>query len=194
MVHADTHVDTFTRPRDPDTSVAPTRRSGCIRGSRPSMLSPTSGGWGTRRPDVSGNVIESPELPITHEWRGPGQISCGDTQRAGVGSGLVFGRDGTGVQGRRSGGRTWWFRGRSVNAYGHTPPRMGALRQAYATPHTLSEDATRNHGRVGYQINRESPNTKMVRRSCNVAVSGPLAQSGHRVHSLTFRPALMVPR
>ena len=146
-----------------------------------------SGGWGTRRPAMSGN-----ELPMTQEWRGPGQTSCGDTQRAGVGSGLVFGRDGTGVQGRRSGGRTWWFRGRSVNAYGHTPPRMGALRQADATPHTLHEDATRNHGRVGYQINRESPNTKMVRRSANVAVSGPLAQSGHRVHNLTFRPALLV--
>ena len=58
-----------------------------------------SGGWGTRRPDVSGN-----ELPMTQEWRGPGQISCGDTQRAVVGSGLVFGRDGTGVQGRLSGG------------------------------------------------------------------------------------------
>ena len=130
------------------------------------------GGWGTRRPDVSGN-----ELPMTQEWRGPGQISCGDTQRAVVGSGLVFGRDGTGVKGRRPGGRT---------------PRMGALRQAYTTPHTLSEDATRNHWRVGYQINRESPNTKMVRRSGNVAVSGPLAESGHRVHNMTFRPALLV--
>ena len=160
--------------------------------SRGEYAGTRSGGWGTRRPDVSGNGIEFPELPMTQEWRGPGQTSCGDTQRAGVGSGLVFGRDGTGVQGRRSGGRTWWLRGRSVNAYGHTPPRMGALRQADATPHTLHEDATRNHGRVGYQINRESPNTKMVRRSANVAVSGPLAQSGHRVHNLTFRPALLV--
>ena len=33
-----------------------------------------SGGCGTRRPDVSGNVIASPELPVTHEWRGPRQI------------------------------------------------------------------------------------------------------------------------
>ena len=69
---------------------------------------------------------------------------------------------------------------------------MGARRQAYTTPHTLSEDATRNHWRVGHQINRESPNTKMVRRSGNVAVSGPLAESGHRVHNMTFRPALLV--
>ena len=122
-----------------------------------------SGGWGTRRPDVSGN-----ELPMTQEWRGPGQISCGDTQRAVVGSGLVFGRDGTGVKGRRPGERT---------------PRMGAPRQAYTTPHTISEDATRTHGGARYQINRESSNTKMVRRSGNVTVSGLLAQSGHRVQS-----------
>ena len=145
MVHADTHVDTFTRPRDPDTSVAPTRRSGCIRGSRPSMLSPTSGGWGTKRPDVSGNVIESPELPITHEWRGPGQIACGDTQRAGVGSGLMFGRDGTGVQGRQSGREDMVVtRTLGQRVRPHAAPD-GAPRQAYTTPHTQSEDATRNH-------------------------------------------------
>ena len=61
------------------------------------------------------------------------------------------------------GKRTWWFRGRSVNAYGHTPPRMGAPRQPYTTPHTISEGATRTHGGARYQINRESSNTKMVR-------------------------------
>ncbi len=163
--------------------MAPTRRSGSVRGSRPSMLSPTSGGWGTRRPDV---------LPMTQEWRGPGQISCGDTQRAAVGSGLVFGRDGTGVQGRQSGGEDMVVtRTLGQRVRPHAAPD-GAPRQAYTTPHTQSEDATRNHGRVGYQINRESPNTKMVRRSGNVAVSGPLAESGHRVHNLTFRPALLV--
>ena len=54
-------------------------------------------GSATRRPDVSRN-----ELPMTQEWQGPGQISGGSTQRAGVGSGLVFGRDCTGVQGRLS--------------------------------------------------------------------------------------------
>ena len=53
--------------------------------------------FATRRPDVSRN-----ELPMTQEWQGPGQISGGSTQRAGVGSGLVFGRDCTGVHGRLS--------------------------------------------------------------------------------------------
>ena len=54
-------------------------------------------GSATRRPDVSRN-----ELPMTQEWQGLGQISGGSTQRAGVGSGLVFGRDCTGVHGRLS--------------------------------------------------------------------------------------------
>ena len=54
-------------------------------------------GSATRRPDVSRN-----ELPMTQEWQGPGQISGGSTQRAGVGSGLVFGRDCTAVHGRLS--------------------------------------------------------------------------------------------
>ena len=54
-------------------------------------------GSATRRPDVSRN-----ELPMTQEWQGPGQISGGSTQRAGVGSGLVFGRDCTRVHGRLS--------------------------------------------------------------------------------------------
>ena len=104
-------------------------------------------GSATRRPDVSRN-----ELPMTQEWQGPGQISGGSTQRAGVGSGLVFGRDCTGVWSPRTfvGGRTWWFQRRSVNACGHTPHPMGAIRRVYTTPHTLTEDATRNHGRVRY--------------------------------------------
>ena len=54
-------------------------------------------GSATRRPDVSRN-----ELPMTQEWQGPGQISGGSTQRAGVGSGLVFGRDCRRVHGRLS--------------------------------------------------------------------------------------------
>ena len=133
---------------------------------------------------MSGNVIESPELPMTHEWRGPGQISCGDTQRAGVGA-ADWCSGGMAQESRdvSQGKRTWWFRGRSVNAYGHTPPRMGAPRQPYTTPHTISEGATRTHGGARYQINRESSNTKMVRRPGNVTVSRLLAQSGHRVRS-----------
>ena len=37
-----------------------------------------------------------------------------------------------------------------------------------------------------YQINRDSSNTRMVRRSGNITVSRPLAQSGHRKYCLTF--------
>ena len=60
------------------------------------------------------------ELPMTQEWQGPGQISGGSTQRAGVGSGLVFGRDGTGVQGRLSVGGHGGSKGaRSTRAATH---------------------------------------------------------------------------
>ena len=82
---------------------------------------------------MSGN-----ELPMTQEWRGPGQISCGDTQRAVVGSGLVFGRDGTGVQGRQSGGedmvvpRTLGQRVRPHAAPDGCPPAT-----IYDTPHHI---------------------------------------------------------
>ena len=72
-------------------------------------------GSATRRPDVSRN-----ELPMTQEWQGPGQISGGSTQRAGVGSGLVFGRDCTGVHGRLSVGGHGGSKGaRSTRAATH---------------------------------------------------------------------------
>ena len=45
---------------------------------------------------MSGNGIEFPELPMTQEWQEGGSYRAG-TQRAGGGSRLVFGRDGTGV-------------------------------------------------------------------------------------------------
>ena len=68
----------------------------------------------------------------------------------------------------------------------------GAIRQVYTTPHTLTEDATRNHGRVRY--NTRSTKIHQTLKWCGgqamwPSESGPLAQSGHRVHSLTFRPA-----
>ena len=118
---------------------------------------------------MSGNGIEFPELPMTQEWQEGGSYRAG-TQRAGGAAGWCSGGMARGSRHVCEGGRTWWFRGRSVSAYSQTPPRMGAARQAYTTPHTLSEDATRNHGHVLYQINRESPSTKMVWRSGNVAV------------------------
>ena len=72
-------------------------------------------GSATRRPDVSRN-----ELPMTQEWQGPGQISGGSTQRAGVGSGLVFGRDCTGVHERLSvGGHSGSNGARSTRAATH---------------------------------------------------------------------------
>ena len=46
---------------------------------------------------------------------------------------------------------------------------------------------------VRYPIHRDSSNTRMVRRSGNIAVSRRLAQSGHRVYCLTCWYVMWVP-
>ena len=84
MVHVNTHVHTFTRPRDPDTSVASTRPYCSVRGSRPSIHAESHRGT---RTDVRADTVVAVHTPRSHpcpHMSAPGLESTPKCQQQGT--------------------------------------------------------------------------------------------------------------